>query len=166
VTHDLSEARQMGRRIALVREGRLDALGTADDLLRRPPTVFAANFFGAVNLYRGDIEARDGEMRVIAGSVIAPLPGDLPAGQTMHLMIHPDEVMLVAAESADRTNLLRGEVIGLIDEGSHVAVQLKVEGLPAPLIAYVSRHIGRSHMLELGKSVAADVAGAIHVMRS
>ena len=41
--------------IALIKEGRLDALGTADDLLRRPPTVFAATFFGAVNLYKADV---------------------------------------------------------------------------------------------------------------
>jgi ABC-type sugar transport system ATPase subunit len=51
VTHDLSEARQLGDAIALIHEGELHAAGTPDDLLRRPPTLFAANFGGAVNLF-------------------------------------------------------------------------------------------------------------------
>ena len=47
VTHDLSEARYLGDAIALIHEGELHAAGTPDDLLRRPPTLFAANFGGA-----------------------------------------------------------------------------------------------------------------------
>src|SRR6202050_4198092 len=92
VTHDLSEARTMAGPIALIKEGRLDALGTADDLLRRPPTVFAATFFGAVNLYKAEVAETPGGRRVVAGPVVAEsgLVGD-----GIHLMIHPDEVVLI-----------------------------------------------------------------------
>ncbi len=92
VTHDLSEARQMDGPIALIKEGRLDALGTADDLLRRPPTVFAATFFGAVNLYKADVAAMASGRRVAVGPIVAE--SDL-TGDDVYLMIHPDEVVLV-----------------------------------------------------------------------
>lgn len=162
VTHDLSEARQMGGPIALINQGRLDALGTADELLRRPPTVFAANFFGAVNLYKAEeVQKTESGMRVGAGPVVADAP--LIDG-TVYLMIHPDEVILLPS-SAEGANHLRGEVTALTDEGHYVAVQLRVSGLPAPLTAYVSRHVVRSQGLELGAVVTADVARAIHILR-
>ena len=162
VTHDLSEARQMGGPIALIKEGRLDAIGASEDLLRRPPTVFAANFFGAVNLYKADVERTPGSVRIAAGPIIAE---STQAEGTLFLMIHPDEVVLLPGSPATRTNHLCGEVIALTDEGHYVAVQLRVEGLPAPLTAYVSRHSVRSHMLELGGVVTADVDRAIHILR-
>lgn len=161
VTHDLSEARQMGGPIALIKDGRLDALGTADDLLRRPPTVFAANFFGAVNLYRAEVEKTDRGMRVGVGPVVAE-SGHMEGA--LYLMIHPDEVVLLPA-SLETPNHLCCEVIALTDEGNYVAVQLRVAGLPSPLTAYVSRHFVRSQILELGSIVTADVERAIHILR-
>ncbi len=162
VTHDLSEARRMEGPIALIKEGRLDALGIADDLLRRPPTVFAATFFGAVNLYKAEASQMAGGSRVVAGPIIAE--SDL-AGDGLHLMIHPDEVVLIPAEPTGKSNHLCGEVTALTDEGNFVAVQLRVTGLPAPLTVYVSRHFVRSNKLELGRAVTADVHRAIHVLK-
>jgi ABC-type sugar transport system ATPase subunit len=162
VTHDLSEARQMDGPIALIKEGRLDALGTADDLLRRPPTVFAATFFGAVNLYKADVIAALSGPRVAAGPIVADSALD---GDGLHLMIHPDEVALVPEVALEKPNYLRGEVMALTDEGNYVAVQLRVTGLPAPLTAYVSRHFVRTNKLELGSLVTADVNRAIHVLK-
>jgi len=162
VTHDLSEARYMDAPIALIKEGRLDALGTADEMLRRPPTLFAATFFGAVNLYKADFAETASGPRVVAGPIVAE--GGL-AEQGSHLMIHPDEVVLIPNEPAETTNHLCGEVTALTDEGNFVAVQLRVSGLPAPLTAYVSRHFVRTNKLELGSVVTADVNRAIHVLK-
>ena len=162
VTHDLSEARQLGGPIALIKEGRLDAMGAAEDLLRRPPTVFAANFFGAVNLYKADVERTPDGVRITTGPIVAE---STQAEGALFLMIHPDEVILHPGLTADRTNHLRGEIIALTDEGHYVAVQLRVDGLPAPLTAYVSRHSVRSHRFELGAVVTADVERAIHILK-
>jgi molybdate/tungstate transport system ATP-binding protein len=162
VTHDLSEARYMEAPIALIKGGRLDALGTADDLLRRPPTVFAATFFGAVNLYKADIAETPGGRRVVVGPIVAE--SDL-AGNGIYLMIHPDEVVLIPGEPACNPNQLGGEVTALTDEGNYLGVQLRVTGLPTPLTAYVSRHFVRTHKLELGSLLTADVSRAIHVLK-
>jgi ABC-type sugar transport system ATPase subunit len=162
VTHDLSEARQMQGPIALIKEGRLDALGTADDLLRRPPTLFAAKFFGAVNLYKADVAETPQGRRVVAGPILAE---SALVGEGIHLMIHPDEVVLIPAEPSEKPNHLTGDVTALTDEGNYVAVQLRVAGLAAPLTAYVSRHFVRTHQLELGTLLTADVERAIHVLK-
>ncbi len=162
VTHDLSEARQMQGPIALIKEGRLDALGTADDLLRRPPTLFAANFFGAVNLYKADVAETSEGSRVVAGPIQAE---SRLVGDGIHLMIHPDEVVLIPGEQSKKPNHLSGEVTALTDEGNYVAVQLRIAGLAAPLTAYVGRHFVRTYQLALGSLLTADVDRAIHVLK-
>jgi molybdate/tungstate transport system ATP-binding protein len=167
VTHDLSEARQMGDSIALINDGKLDFLGTVADLLRRPPTLFAANFVGAVNVYKANFEGEDGARRVIAGPIIAqPGAGNSSRRHTgiAHLMVHPDEVGLLPGETTEGPNLLRGEIAGLTDEGNYVEVLIRIKDLPEPLTVYISRQSARTQMPELGATVTADVGNAIHVL--
>ncbi|MBX6321919.1 MAG: ABC transporter ATP-binding protein, partial [Rhodospirillaceae bacterium] len=47
VTHDQVEAMTMGDRIAVMRDGRLEQIGTPDDIYNRPQTVFVAGFVGS-----------------------------------------------------------------------------------------------------------------------
>jgi ABC-type sugar transport system ATPase subunit len=167
VTHDLSEARQMGDSIALINDGELDFLGNVADLLRRPPTLFAANFVGAVNVYEARFEGEDGDRRAVAGPIVAQLGvANSPGRHTgiVHLIVHPDEVGLLSGETVAGRNLLRGEIAGLTDEGNYVEVRIRIEDLPHPLTVYLSRHSARAHMPVLGASVTADVGNAIHVL--
>jgi ABC-type sugar transport system ATPase subunit len=167
VTHDLAEARQMGDSIALINDGELDFLGAAADLLRRPPTLFAANFVGAVNVYQARLEGEDGERRVVAGPIVAQPGAANPSGRHTgmpHLIVHPDEVGLLSGETAPGPNLLRGEIVGIADEGNYVEVVIRIDDLPEPLTVYISRQSARDRMPELGASVTADVGNAIHVL--
>ncbi len=161
VTHDLAEARAMGGRIALIHDGSVHGIGTADELLRRPATLFAARFVGAVNLFAAAIARNGSEQRAVAGPIVAPVATDRDRA---HLMVHPDEVSLVAAGEADAPNVVRGEITGLRDEAHHLAVLLRVAGLPDLLTIYVGRQLARSADLQLGRSVAADLRHAIHVL--
>jgi putrescine transport system ATP-binding protein len=55
VTHDQDEAMAMAHRIALMRAGRIEQCGSAQELYERPATRFAAEFIGEVNLFDGQI---------------------------------------------------------------------------------------------------------------
>ncbi len=161
VTHDLTEARQIGGPIALIHEGELNALGAAEELIRRPPNLFAANFFGAINIYEARVEDRSGEIYAVAGPIAAPLGSG--ASGTPWLMVHPDEIVLFEPTAAG-IGAVHCEVAGLSDEGNYVAVQLRVSGLPDPLIAYTGRQWLRTRGIELGDAVIADLSRAIHVL--
>ena len=52
VTHDQSEALALSDRIALMRTGSLEAVGTPEDLYADPPTAYAASFLGGANVIR------------------------------------------------------------------------------------------------------------------
>ncbi|MEO3998969.1 ABC transporter ATP-binding protein [Mesorhizobium sp. CAU 1732] len=64
VTHDAEEAMRMGDRIALLKDGRLVQLGTAEELYNRPTSLFGAGFFSELNIF---------EARTLNGRVDTPL---------------------------------------------------------------------------------------------
>jgi len=53
VTHEQDEAFDLGDRIALLQAGRLEQVGTPDELYERPVSLFAATFVGRANVFRG-----------------------------------------------------------------------------------------------------------------
>jgi spermidine/putrescine ABC transporter ATP-binding subunit len=55
VTHDQEEALALSDRIALMREGRLEQVGTPQDAYERPRTVYAASFLGEANILSGRV---------------------------------------------------------------------------------------------------------------
>ena len=57
VTHDQEEALTMSDRIAVMHAGKVEQLGTPEELYERPATRFVADFIGSTNLLRGRIEA-------------------------------------------------------------------------------------------------------------
>ncbi len=66
VTHDQTEALAIADRIAIIARGKLQQLGTSDDLIRKPANIFIASFIGApgMNLIYGDLAAKDGAYSV------------------------------------------------------------------------------------------------------
>ncbi|MEY4940804.1 MAG: hypothetical protein RIQ93_2539 [Verrucomicrobiota bacterium] len=84
VTHDQAEALTMSDRIALMHEGRIEQLDSAQAIYRRPATAFAAEFIGQANLLEAQVVMRNGtEIGVrLAGGLVLYLPA----------AVWPDEV--------------------------------------------------------------------------
>ncbi len=57
VTHDQEEALTMSDRIAVMNRGRVEQLGTPEELYDRPTTRFVADFIGTTNLLHGTVES-------------------------------------------------------------------------------------------------------------
>jgi multiple sugar transport system ATP-binding protein len=79
VTHDQVEAMTMGHRIAVMRDGVLQQIGTPQDVYRRPANVFVATFLGAppMNLIDGALEAVGGGWRFRGQGVDVPLSSEV-----------------------------------------------------------------------------------------
>jgi ABC-type Fe3+/spermidine/putrescine transport system ATPase subunit len=69
VTHEQEEAFDLGDRIAVLNHGRLEQVGTAEDLYERPATLFVGTFVGRANVIRGPgargLGAADGEVVLV-----------------------------------------------------------------------------------------------------
>ena len=106
VTHDQEEALVMSDRIAIFDRGRIQQLGTGEDLYERPISIFVANFVGESNMLRGRFE-RDGEGSWLRRGEwrwrIAPsTPGaaDLGDGDPAALVVRPENLRVVALDAA------------------------------------------------------------------
>jgi multiple sugar transport system ATP-binding protein len=75
VTHDQVEAMTMADRIALLNKGRVEQVGTPEELYDSPQSVFAAAFLGAppMNLFDADISVEAGHLVTKVGEVVAHL---------------------------------------------------------------------------------------------
>ena len=64
VTHDQEEALTMSDRIAVMNEGRVEQIGSPEEIYHEPETVFVAGFIGMANLLPARIEGRDGALSI------------------------------------------------------------------------------------------------------
>ena len=65
VTHDQEEAMTMADTVAVMNAGRIEQLGSPEELYESPATTFVANFLGQSNLVSGRVSGRDGERLVL-----------------------------------------------------------------------------------------------------
>ena len=93
VTHDQVEATTMADRIVCMSEGRIEQIGTPDDLYRRPASRFVAAFVGSppINLFDG--HAADGRL-VVNGHSLA-LEGEPASGEVV-FGIRPEDLHFTA----------------------------------------------------------------------
>jgi len=107
VTHDQAEALTLADHIGIMRDGRLQAFGSAKSLFRNPPNRFAAEFLGRANLLPVTDVRPGGEGRVSVRFGGAELhacnENDLAAGSSGLLCVRPHALKLSAAgEGANR----------------------------------------------------------------
>ena len=65
VTHDQTEAMHMSDRIVVMNDGRIEQMGSAEEIYDRPVTRFVADFIGQINLLDGTAAGRDGAHTVV-----------------------------------------------------------------------------------------------------
>ena len=92
VTHDQSEAMSLSDRIAVMRQGRLEQVGTPAELYNTPSTAFVAGFLGGANIVESEILS-EGMLRFGSQQVRLPLrPGLLPGRATV--AIKPETITI------------------------------------------------------------------------
>jgi ABC-type Fe3+/spermidine/putrescine transport system ATPase subunit len=99
VTHDQGEAMTMADRIAVMNEGRIEQIGTAEEIYRRPASRFVADFIGESNF--AEVEFVDGGVVTVRDRIRLTAPPQARAG-TGTLMVRPECVRLTPASEGDQ----------------------------------------------------------------
>src|SRR5213595_1081001 len=94
VTHDQSEAMTTADLIAVMNAGKIDQLGTPEEIYDRPQSEFVARFIGASNVIKGT--ARDSNHISFAGATLQVVGAKLSAGQRAVIAIGQHAVRLTA----------------------------------------------------------------------
>jgi len=148
VTHDQEEALTMSDRIAVFDHGRIQQIGTPEELYDRPSTRFVASFVGDTNLVSGrTVSMADGvcEIETSAGRVRASARQPIANGAAVVVAVRPERVAFVSEEAG-----LAGVVTDVIFVGTarKYAVRLS-DGTEC----FVLRQVGAASMAGVGAAV-------------
>ncbi len=146
VTHDQSEAFAMGDRIAVMGSSRLQQIGTTEDLIDNPASIFVAGFVGSppINLIEGVITSDNGSYHFKREGLLLPLPDkwkrtlDRWNGGQIVMGIRPDAFARPGDESdfeMTRANIVDGEVNFLEPLLGETVVGLQLSNAPVSLTA-------------------------------
>jgi spermidine/putrescine transport system ATP-binding protein len=84
----------MSDRIAVMHAGKVEQLGTPEELYERPTTRFVAGFIGSTNLLHGRIEA-DGTVRLSSGEIGRVAHDGMAAGSEVEISVRPEAISIV-----------------------------------------------------------------------
>jgi multiple sugar transport system ATP-binding protein len=158
VTHDQTEALTMGDRIAVLKDGILQQVGTPRDLYEKPVNEFVAGFIGspAMNLFRTDV--LDGRTVRFGPSVVETERHVLAGlqGSKVVVGVRPEDMQL--SDTGDGLAV----IVDLIEElgaDGYLYGHASVDGIRTDIVARVD---GRRHP-EVGETVyATPKSGRLH----
>jgi spermidine/putrescine transport system ATP-binding protein len=135
VTHDQTEALALSDRIAVLSHGRIEQIGTPDEIYERPATSFVAEFIGSSNLLpvriversaRGPIVETEGGLRLCcAADSDGPQAG---IGEALSLLLRPERIRVREPGSGNGADpncfAARVREVTYLGEDLHVALDL------------------------------------------
>ena len=127
VTHDAEEAMRMGDRIALLRDGRLQQAGRAEELYLRPADLFVAGFFSELNVF--ETRASGGMADTPVGKVAAAGFAD---GTALNVAIRTSGFDVSEAGGEAEARILSRRYLGVVE-----LLDLAVSGAEMPVRARV-----------------------------
>ncbi len=166
VTHDQEEALVMSDRIAIFSAGRIEQLGSGEDLYDRPASLFVADFIGESNILRGRFEVdgadgpwmTQGQSRWRIGQAAAERAA-LDAGSAAALVVRPERIRLVdaASDGGPGMNLVDATVDEVLYLGPDTKYQLALESGQRIVVRELreqrGRELQRGDAVRLGWSV-------------
>jgi len=95
VTHDQEEALEVASRVAVMNKGKIEQIGTPEQVYHQPATPFVSGFLGTVNLFHGRID--NGHVYFNDSDARIPLDGTPQASQSALVYIRPHMLELEPA---------------------------------------------------------------------
>jgi len=130
VTHDQSEAFTLGTRVAVMRAGRIEQLGTPEEVYTNPASEYVASFLGIRNSF--SLHREGGQWRGSLGVLDGALLDSLDRSQEYRCFTRPEHIRLRTADApatdSDTLVLPAGRVVDAVFAGSAVEYVVAIDG--------------------------------------
>ncbi|MFB6362415.1 MAG: ABC transporter ATP-binding protein [Halobacteriales archaeon] len=113
VTHDQAEALAISDRVAVLRDGRIEQVGSPEGVYRQPASRFVASFIGDNNVFPGTVTDADPPTVSIDGTEL-PLARDAPAtaGEAVVVAVRPEHLSLADGDGTIEAAVSTVEFLG------------------------------------------------------
>ena len=118
VTHDQEEALTMSDKIVVMSEGKIQQIGTPEDIYNEPRNAFVADFIGESNIFSGIMT---GEYRVRFCGAEFECVDDVEHGTMIDAVVRPEDVSITTPEQG----IIRGRVTSVIFKGVHYEITVQ-----------------------------------------
>ena len=148
VTHDQEEALEVADLVVVMSRGRIEQVGTPQEIFERPASAFVMDFIGKVNVFAGRVERG----RVHAGDFILPYPEyphEAPSPARVYIRPHELQIQRTPDEQTDPP----ATIARLYPTIAGVRVELECERWAEPLSAHLSEERANLLQLKRGESV-------------
>jgi iron(III) transport system ATP-binding protein len=163
VTHDQEEAMAMSDRIVVMNAGRIDQIGSPQEIYRTPTTRFVADFIGHANFYETKVEGIDGDCAVInvfGRSLSVPMRTPFTVGESVTAMLRPEALELRADPSLKQVHIEQ-----MMYLGSEIEYTVNV-GVENPAWTVADTDPRSNEIFNEGDTVGLDFnAESIHLLK-
>ncbi|MFB0546071.1 MAG: ABC transporter ATP-binding protein [Anaerolineae bacterium] len=129
VTHDQAEALALSDRVAVMHQGRIEQVGTPDEIYDSPQSRFVADFIGLSDFIEGTIVSVGDERTIITidGLQLAvPALPETREGQSLLVFIRPNDIDLLPADHEGGENTFHGTVDKLTYLGDKIDYRITI----------------------------------------
>jgi ABC-type Fe3+/spermidine/putrescine transport system ATPase subunit len=131
VTHDQGEALALSDRVAVMKAGRIQQIGTPRDIFEQPNSLFVADFIGLSDFIKARVEAVEKGATWVAVKglrVRVETAEQLRIGQDVTLFIRPNRVELLEPSAPDGENVFAARVLKLTYLGDNIDYRIVLPG--------------------------------------
>lgn len=152
VTHDQEEALSVADRIAIMHDGKVQQVGTPDEVYESPCNLFVADFLGKMNFFSGQ-SAADHHFKTATDVALMHASSD--AAQARTLGIRPERMRLCS--EPQQSNALPVRIVNITYLGSMMEAKAELEGSGASIVVHMPNTTERAQV-QVGQSLYACFA--------
>ena len=152
VTHDQEEALTMSDKIIVMNKGKIQQMGTPQDIYNEPENAFVARFIGESNIFDGVMI--DDYLVEFCSKKFKCVDKDFEKNENIEVVIRPEDIKMVEPEKG----MLKGKVTSVLFKGVHYEIEVNENGRKWILHNTQSAQVGS----ELGLDIYPE---DIHIMR-
>lgn len=152
VTHDQEEALTMSDTIVIMNKGKIQQIGTPEDVYNEPKNKFVAKFIGESNIIDGVM--LDDFKVSFEGKEVDCVDKGFNKNESIEIVIRPEDIKIVDPDEG----LLTGQVASVIFKGVHYEIQVEIHGK--------SWLIHNTMQVKVGEIIGLNIyPNDIHIMR-
>ena len=133
VTHDQEEAMSMSDRMAVMKDGKLQQVGTPKEIYESPNSRFVANFVGSINIFHGYVSdnSKRNRLSISSDEIEAPMFVNsyekLDLGTEAWVAVRPEEMGIYSEPDDDSHNHAEGIIVDIAFLGNQIIYHVELK---------------------------------------